>query len=270
MSVEIHPSAVVDPKAELGDDVVVGPFAVIGPEVTLGARCRIDAGAQVQGPTVLGEDNHVYAYACVGFAPQDLKFEGERTTLEVGDRNQFREHCTVHRGTAKGGGVTVVGSDNLFMVGTHIAHDCRVGHHTIFANNATLAGHVDVEDHAAISAFSSVHQFCRVGTHAYVGGYSVITRDALPYVKTVGGKPACYGINRIGLERKGFDGETLAVLDRAYRILVRSKLNTSQAVETLREELGEEPIVAGLLTFIEGSERGVIMETPRRNSGRGG
>lgn len=270
MTRTIHPTAVVDSAAELGDDVVVGPHAIVGAEVVVGDRCRIDASAHVQGPTRLGSDNRVYPFACVGFDPQDLKFEGERTELVVGDHNHFREHTTVHRGTGHGGGLTTVGSHNLFMVGTHVAHDCRVGNHTIFANNATLAGHVEVDDHAVISAFTSVHQFCRVGRHAYIGGYSVITRDALPFVKTVGGKPACFGINRIGLERKGFDAEALKALERAYRILVRQKLATTHALETLREELADDPNVGHLVAFVEGSQRGVIREVPRRGFSRGG
>lgn len=270
MATKIHSNAVVDPKAQLGADVTVGPFAVIGAQVEIGDRSVIDAGAQIEGPTRLGSDNHIYSYACIGFDPQDLKFTGEDTRLEVGNRNHFREHTTIHRGTGKGGGLTTVGSDNLFMVGTHIAHDCRVGDRTIFANNGTLAGHVEVGDDATVGAFSSVHQFCRVGRYAYIGGYSVITRDALPFVKTVGAKPACYGVNRIGLERKGFNATELKAVERAYRLLVRSKFNTTQALERLREELGEEPHVAYLIEFVSGSERGVIREVPRRGGSRGG
>ena len=270
MSHDIHPTALVDPTAELADDVTVGAYAVIGPGVKIGAGTRVDASAQVQGPTWIGRDNHIYSFACIGFDPQDLKYAGEETRLEIGDGNHFREHCTVHRGTGKGGGLTVVGSHGLFMVGTHIAHDCRVGDHVIFANNGTLAGHVEVADHSTVGAFSSVHQFCRVGRHAYIGGYSVITRDALPYVKTVGAKPACFGINRIGLERRGFGVEQLEKLEKAYRILVRSKLNTAQALERLREELADEERVRYLIEFVEGTDRGVIKETPRRGASRGG
>jgi len=268
MATEIHSTAVVDPDAELADGVVVGPHAVIGGGVRVGAGTRIGAGAQLRGPTRMGEGNRIFPGACLGFDPQDLKYGGEETRLEIGDHNHFREHCTVHRGTGKGGGVTRVGSHNLFMVGTHVAHDCTVGDHTIFANNGTLAGHVEVADHATVGAFSSVHQFCRVGRHAYIGGYSVITRDALPFVKTVGARPACYGINRIGLERKGFSAELLERLDAAYRILVRSRLNTSRALERLRHELAEVPEVRYLVRFVEGSERGVIRELPRKGRSR--
>lgn len=270
MSTNIHPTAVVDPQARLAEDVRVGPYAIIGAQVEIGAGSRIEAGAQVRGPTRMGEENHVYPYACVGFDPQDLKFGGEETRLVIGDRNQFREHSTVHRGTGKGGGLTTIGDDNLFMVFTHIAHDCHVGSRTIFSNNGTLAGHVDVADDALVGAFSSVHQFCRVGRHAYIGGYSVITRDALPFVKTVGIKPACYGINRIGLERKGFTSAALEPLESAYRILVRSKLNTARALDKLRQELGHEPEVGYMIDFVADSQRGVIKEAPRRPGQRGG
>ncbi len=183
--------------------------------------------------------------------------------LEIGDNNQFREFCTIHRGTSKGGGVTRIGSDNLFMAYTHVAHDCQVGSRTIFANNATLAGHVEVHDDASISAFTSIHQFCRVGRHAYVGGYSVVVMDALPFVKTVGLKPAFYGLNSIGLKRKGVDPETIRRLDRALRILVRSGLNTSQALARIREELAGDPEVDYLVAFVESAKRGVHKSMPR-------
>ncbi len=270
MTTTIHPTAVVDPSAQLDEGVSVGPYAVIGPRVEIGAGTRIDAGAQVQGPTRMGEDNRVFPYACVGFEPQDLKFGGEETRLEIGSRNQFREHCTVHRGTGKGGALTSIGDDNLFMVFTHVAHDCHVGSRTIFSNNGTLAGHVEVADDALVGAFCSVHQFCRVGRHAYLGGYSVITRDALPFVKTVGAKPACYGLNRVGLERKGFTAAALEPMEAAYRILVRSRLNTAQALLKLRDELIDVPEVAYMAEFVESSQRGVIKELPRRTGQRGG
>jgi UDP-N-acetylglucosamine acyltransferase len=197
-----------------------------------------------------------------------LKFRGEEVSVEIGDRNQFREFTTVHRGTAKGGGVTRIGSDNLFMAYTHVAHDCRVGSRTIFANNATLAGHVEVHDDATISAFTSVHQFCRVGRHAYIGGYSVLTMDALPFVKTVGISPAFYGLNSIGLKRKGLSPESVRRLGRAVRILVRSGLNTSQALERMRQELAGDPDVDYLIAFVESAQRGVHKSMPR--GGRAG
>lgn len=268
MSGYVHPTAQIDPDAVLGDGVRVGAFAVIGAGVEIGDGTEVGAGAQVLGPTVIGRENRIFPQACVGFEPQDLKFRGEEVRLEIGDRNQFREFCTIHRGTAKGGGVTRIGSDNLFMAYSHVAHDCQVGSRTIFANNATLAGHVEVHDDASISAFTSVHQFCRVGRHAYVGGYSVVTMDALPFAKTVGLKPACYGLNSIGLKRKGFEPETLRRLEQAMRLLIRSKLNTSQALERIRAELAGDPAVDDLVAFVESAKRGVHKSAPR--GGRAG
>jgi UDP-N-acetylglucosamine acyltransferase len=270
MSDLIHPLAVVEPSARLGEDVRVGPFAVIGAGVEIGDGTEVGAGAQVYGPARIGRENRIYPQAAIGFDPQDLKFQGEEVRLEIGDRNQFREFCTIHRGTAKGGGVTRIGNDNLFMVYAHVAHDCQVGNRVIFANNATLAGHVEVHDDANISAFSAVHQFCRVGRHAYVGGYSVVTMDALPFVKTVGLKPACYGLNSVGLRRKGVDPETIGRLERAYRILVRSRLNTAQALERLRAELAGDPEVDYLIAFVESSKRGVYRSLPRGGARGGG
>lgn len=265
----IHPLAVVDPSARLGDGVRVGPFAVIGPNVEIGDGTEIGAGAKVYGPTRIGRENRIYPDAAIGFDPQDLKFSGEEVWLEIGDRNHFREFCTVHRGTAKGGGTTRVGSGSLFMAYSHIGHDCQVGDRVIFANSATLAGHVEVHDDANISAFSAVHQFCRVGRHAYIGGFSVITMDALPFVKTVGQKPACYGLNPIGMRRKGVDPETIRRLEIAYRLLVRSKMNTAQALERIKAELAGDPDVDYFVSFIETAKRGVHKSAPR-GGGRGG
>ncbi|HVS01180.1 MAG TPA: acyl-ACP--UDP-N-acetylglucosamine O-acyltransferase [Thermoanaerobaculia bacterium] len=270
MTVEIHPTATVDPRAELAPGVLVGPHAVIGPQVEIGADTEVGAGAQVRGPSRIGAGNRIFPHACVGFEPQDLKYQGEETRLEVGDRNVFRELCTVNRGTAKGGGVTRIGDDNLFMAYAHVAHDCLVGNRTIFANGATLAGHVEVQDDASISAFTSIHQFCRVGRHAYVGGYSVITQDALPFVKTVGIKPACYGINRIGLERKGMSGETIRRLDAALRVLLRGKRNVAESLEVLRREHAGVPELDYLIDFVATAQRGVIRTLPGRKGGRGG
>jgi UDP-N-acetylglucosamine acyltransferase len=270
METRIDPRAVIDPGAELGVGVRVGPGAVVGAGVEVGDGTEIGAGAQVQGPTRLGRDNRVFPLAAIGFEPQDLKYAGEEVRLEIGDRNQFREFSTIHRGTVKGGGVTRIGSDNLFMAYTHVAHDCQVGSRTVFANNATLAGHVEVHDDATISAFTSIHQFCRVGRHAYVGGYSVVVMDALPFAKTVGLKPACFGLNTIGLKRKGFDAEAIARLERAFRLLVRSKLNTAQALARIRSEIEPDPDLDYLVAFVESAERGVHKSPPGRSGGRAG
>lgn len=268
MTSKLHPTAVVDPDIVLGEGVEIGPLAVIGAGVELGAGTWVGAGAQIQGPTRMGKENRVFPNACIGFEPQDLKYRGEPTSLEVGDRNQFRELTTVHRGTTGGGGVTRIGSDNLFMAYTHIAHDALIGDRTIFANGATLAGHVEVQDDASISAFSAVHQFCRIGRHAYIGGYSAISQDALPFVKTVGQKAACYGINRIGLARKGVTPESLERLEGALRLLLRGGLG--EAVEAIRVRYGDDPHVAQLLEFVATSKRGVIRTLPGRKGARGG
>ncbi|MEM6796751.1 MAG: acyl-ACP--UDP-N-acetylglucosamine O-acyltransferase [Acidobacteriota bacterium] len=269
-STSIHPTAVVDPAAELGAGVEIGPHAVVGAGVSIGDRTVLGPGSVVHGTTSLGAENRLFTGACLGFDPQDLKFGGEKTRLEVGDGNQFREHTTVHRGTGKGGGLTRIGDRNLFMVGSHVAHDCMVGSDTIFANNGTLAGHVEVGDFATVGAFSSVHQFCRVGAYAYIGGYSVITRDALPFIKTVGAKPVCYGINRIGLERRGFGEEELAGLEKAYRVLVRSRQALAAALEQLASDFKGQARVEQLRSFVVSSERGVIRDVPGSKKGRRG
>ena len=256
----IHPTAVVSPGAEIGRDVRIGPFAVIGDEVRIGDRTTIGAHVVVAGPTTLGEENVVYPFASIGQPPQDLKFGGERTELIVGDRNQIREHVTLHRGTAGGGGVTRVGSDNLLMVGAHVAHDCQVGDKIIMANAATLAGHVTVEDYATVGAFSAVHQFCRVGRYAFIGGQSVIVKDPLPFSRCQGNHARCYGENAVGLRRRGFSDDEVRRIHRVFRLLLAAKLNTTQALEAIRAdaELVADPNVAYMVEFIESSERGVI------------
>ena len=269
MATAIHPTAVVDPGAELGEDVELGPYAVVGAEVQVGDRSRIGSGAQLTGPTVLGSDNRIFSHACIGFDPQDKKFQGERTTLEVGNANIFREFCTVHRGTGLGGGVTSIGNGNLLMAYVHVAHDCRLGDETILANNATLAGHVEVHDHATLAAFGGVQQFCRIGRYAYVGGYTVVTIDVLPFSRAVGHKAAFLGLNRVGLERKGFSRDEMRRVESALRILVRSGLNTSQALAKLREELAGDPHVDYLIDFVEAAKRGFIKALPGRRGERG-
>ncbi|HYS05046.1 MAG TPA: acyl-ACP--UDP-N-acetylglucosamine O-acyltransferase [Candidatus Dormibacteraeota bacterium] len=254
----LHPTAQIDAGARLGDGTTVGAFSVIGRDVTVGPGCEIGPHAVVEGPTVMGARCRVFPFACIGMAPQDLKYRGERTTIEIGDDNIFREGVTVHRGTVGGGGVTRIGSGNLLMAQTHVAHDCRVGSQVIFANAATLAGHVVVEDGATIGAFSGVHQFCRVGAHAYIGGYSVITQDALPYVLTVGNRAKSFGINMVGLERKQFAPEAIQALRQAYRILFRSRLTLQEALDRLQAEFPAQPEVQTLAAFIRGSRRGVI------------
>jgi UDP-N-acetylglucosamine acyltransferase len=267
MSASVHPLAVVDGSAVLGDGVEVGPFVVVGAEVEIGEGTRIGANAQVHGPTRIGAGNVVYPHACLGTDPQDLKYAGERVSLEIGDRNRIREFVTVHRGTGKGGGVTRVGDDNLLMVYSHVAHDCRVGDRTIFANNATLAGHCEVGDDAVIGAFSALQQFGRIGRHAYIGGYTRLLTDALPFVKTVGLRPVVLGVNRIGLQRKGFDAARVAAVSAAMRILLRSGLNNSQATERLDAEYPDQEDVRYLVEFVRSARRGVVRALPRSRAG---
>jgi len=255
---KVDSRAVISERARLAPGVQVGAYAVVGDDVELGENCVLHPHAVVYGPARYGRENIFHSFSSIGGDPQDLTYHGERTSLEVGDRNAFRESVTVNRGTVKGGGVTRIGSDNLFMTGAHIAHDCVVGDRTIFANAATLAGHVTVEDFASVGAFSAVHQFCRVGRYSYIGACSVITQDVPPFSRVVDERDTrCYGINSIGLERQGFDPERIQAIERAYRLLLRSKLNTSQAVEQMRSELNGSPDVAELIAFIESSERGL-------------
>ena len=254
----IHPTAQIDAGATIAPDVAIGAFCIVGAGVRIGAGSVLHPHVVVEGPTTIGEGNRIFPFACVGTEPQDLKYRGEPTTLEIGDRNTLREGVTLHRGTQGGGGVTRLGSDNLLMTGTHVAHDCRVGDRVIFANAATLAGHVTVEDGATIGAFSGVHQFCRVGRQAYIGGYSVLTQDAAPYVLTVGNRARAFGINVVGLERKGVPAATIQGLKQAYRLLFRAHLAQEEALAKVRAELGEFEEVVRLADFIAGSERGVI------------
>ena len=267
LAVLIDPTAVVHAGARIGAGTAIGPHCVIGPDVEIGQRCTVGASAVIDGWTTIGDDCHIYPMASVGLAPQDLKYRGERTRLTLGRRNTVREFATLNRGTVGGGGETRIGDDNLLMAYVHVAHDCRVGNHTIFGPHATLGGHVTVSDHANISAGSAVHQFCRVGVHAFVGGYSVVTKDALPYARTVGSRPArVFGVNSIGLARRGFSAETIAQLKRAYRYLVQSKLNTTRALLRIDEDTSlSSPEVRELVSFIRSSKRGVIL---RRSSQR--
>jgi UDP-N-acetylglucosamine acyltransferase len=255
---KVDSRAVISERARLGAGVQVGAYAVVGDDVELGDHCVLHPHAVVYGPARYGRENVFHSFCSIGSDPQDLKYHGERTMLEVGDRNAFRESVTVNRGTGHGGGTTRIGSDNLFMTGAHVAHDCVVGDRTIFANAATLAGHVTVEDYATVGAFCAVHQFCRLGRYSYIGACTVITQDVAPFARVVGERETrCYGINSIGLERHGFPRERIQAIERAYRLLMRSKLNTSQAVEQMRAELNGSADVAELIAFIESSERGL-------------
>ena len=250
--------AVVSPAARLASGVRIGAYAVVGDDVELGEDCVLHPHAVVNGPARLGRANVLHSFCSIGGDPQDLKYAGERTRLDIGDRNVFREGVTVSRGTVQGGGVTRIASDNLFMAQAHVAHDCVVGSHTIFANSATLAGHVTVEDYATIGAFSPVHQFCRVGRFAYVGASTVITQDVAPFCMVVTERQTrCYGVNSVGLERRGFSTEQIRAIESAYRLLLNSKLNTTQALEQMRLTLNGSLDVAELVRFVESADRGV-------------
>src|SRR5687767_7426436 len=261
----VDPTAIVHPAARIGAGTTIGPYCTIGPEVVIGARCRIGASVVIDGWTEIGDDTFIYPMASIGLAPQDLKYKGERTRLTIGRGNTFREFVTVNRGTMGGGGHTTIGDQNLFMAYVHVAHDCHIGNQTIFGNGATLGGHVTVEDFATVSAYSGVHQFCRVGQHAYIGGYSVVTKDALPFARSVGNRARIYGLNTIGLARRGFTREVIAQLKRAYRYLLQSKLNASRAlVQIEKDPTLTSPEVRYLVDFIRSSKRGVILRRPSR------
>jgi UDP-N-acetylglucosamine acyltransferase len=265
---QIDPTAIVHPGAQIGQGTVVGPHAVIGEHVRIGANCRIGASAVVDGWTEIGDGTEIHPLASIGLIPQDLKFRGEETRLVIGRRNIFREFVTVHRGTQGGGGVTQIGDRNVFMAYVHIAHDCHVGNDTIFGNMATLGGHVTVEDFANVSAGSGVHQFCRVGRYGFIGGYSVVTKDALPFAKTVGSRPArIFGTNTIGLMRRGFSPETIEKLKRTFRYLLQSKLNTTSALRQIEQDRSLACAeVQYLVDFIRTSRRGVILRRPSRRT----
>lgn len=255
----IHPTAIVDPGAKIHSGCKIGPYSTVGANVELGEGCELVSHVVIEGPTKIGADNAFFPFCSVGMAPQDLTYSGEPTRLEIGDHNKIREFVTINRGTVKGGGLTRVGSHVLVMAYTHIAHDCQVGNHVILANAATLGGHVIVGDWAQVGALCPVHHFVRIGTHAFVGGGTTITQDVLPFSKTSAERNThAFGMNSVGLERRGFSKERLARIHHAYKVLLASKLNTTQALEKLKAEgdLGED--VALLIRFIESSERGVI------------
>jgi UDP-N-acetylglucosamine acyltransferase len=255
----VHPAAIVDPAARIAETAEIGPFCVIGPDVEIGARTRLMANNYVEGPTWIGEDNVFFPYSSIGVASQDLKYKGERAETRIGDRNRIREFVTIHRGTEGGGLVTSIGSDCLLMTYAHVAHDVRIGDHVILGNSVGLAGHVVIEDWADVSPFAGVHQFCRIGRHAFVGPYSIIKQDVMPYSLT-SHKPEVevFGANSIGLARRGFDKAIIESLQIAIRLLTRSQLNTTQAVERIRAEVAPCAEVDELLEFIRSSERGVV------------
>jgi UDP-N-acetylglucosamine acyltransferase len=226
--------------------------------VELGDAIRLESHCVVDGRTTIGDETHVFPFVSIGLAPQDLKYKGEPAETRIGRRNQIREFVTIHRGSAGGGMVTQIGDDCLIMAQAHIAHDCKLGNEVIMANAATLAGHVTIEDRANVGAYSGVHQFCRVGREAYIGGYSVVVKDALPFALTVGNHARCFGLNTTGMKRRGYSRDVIKSLHHAFRLLLSSKLNTSQALEQIRELVPDCQEVAELVRFIETSQRGVV------------
>ncbi|HEV8593406.1 MAG TPA: acyl-ACP--UDP-N-acetylglucosamine O-acyltransferase [Pyrinomonadaceae bacterium] len=258
MTTFIHETAIVGKGAQIGDGCYIGPFCTIGESVTLGANVRLESHVVVDGRTSIGAETQIFPFASIGLAPQDLKYGGEETGTEIGKRNQIREFVTIHRGTAGGGGSTKIGDGNLFMAQAHVAHDCQLGSEIIMANAATLAGHVEIADRANVGAYSGVHQFCRVGLEAFVGGYSVVVKDAPPFAVIQGNHAKCYGLNRVGMKRRGYSKDTIEKLHRAYHLLLSAKLNTTQAVEKIKEEITGCGEVDLLVEFIETSKRGVV------------
>lgn len=255
----IHPTAIVHPNARIASTADIGPYCIIGEEVEIGAGTRLMANVYIEGPTWIGEDNIFFPYTTAGVASQDLKYKGERSETRIGSRNRIREFVTIHRGTQGGGLVTRIGDDNLLMAYVHVAHDVLVGDHAVLSHGATLGGHVLVEDWAIVGAYTGVHQFCRVGRHAFIGGYSVVTQDVLPYSTTVSEREIhVFGANRTGLERRGFANERIEALQKAFRLLTRAGLNTTQAVERIREEIASTPELEELLAFLAASERGFV------------
>jgi len=255
----VHPTAIVDSAARIAETAEIGPYCIVGAEVEIGAGTRLMAHVYLEGPTWIGADNLFYPYSSIGVASQDLKYKGERAETRIGSRNRIREFVTIHRGTQGGGLVTRIGDDNLIMAYAHVAHDVQIGNHVILVNGVTLGGHVIVGDWVEVSAFTGIHQFCRIGRHAIIGGYSVVVQDVMPFSNTVSERPIrVFGANKIGLERRGFPKETIEALQTAIRLLTRAQLNTTQAVERIRTDVPPCAEVEELLEFISSSERGVI------------
>ncbi|HUU15057.1 MAG TPA: acyl-ACP--UDP-N-acetylglucosamine O-acyltransferase [Terriglobia bacterium] len=254
-----HPTAIIHPQAQIACSVTVGPYTVIGEGVEIGDDCEVMSHVVIEGPTRIGKRNRIFPYGAIGFPCQDLKYKGQPTRLEIGDDNVIREFVTLHRGTVEGEGVTRIGNRNFLMAYVHIAHDCRLSNDIIMANGASLAGHVEIGDHATVGAFCGIHQFCRIGAYSFLGSYTIVNKDILPYSKTSAERPmGMYGANRLGLERRGLGSEDVAELDKAFRLLSRSKLNTTQALEAIEKQGFKSQHVRALVEFVRTSQRGVV------------
>jgi UDP-N-acetylglucosamine acyltransferase len=255
----VHPTAIVHETARIADTAEIGPYCIIGSDVEIGAGTRLMAHVFTDGPMTIGDDNVIYPHVSLGAAPQDLKYKGERSRVSIGHRNQIREFVTIHRGTEGGGMLTSIGSNVLLQAYAHVAHDCHVDDHAIISHGGTLGGHVTVGEWAIVGAWSGVHQFCRIGRHAMVGGYSVVTQDVLPYSTTVSPREIkVFGANRVGLERRGFSADVIEALQNMFRLLTRSGLNTAQAVEKIREDVGPLPEVEEVIAFMGEAQRGFV------------
>lgn len=257
MSEEVSNLAVIHPSAKLAPGVTVGPFAVIGANVEIGSGTIVGSHAIIMGPTKIGKNNHFYQFSSIGEACQDRKYHGEATRLEIGDNNIFREGCTIHRGTIQGGALTTIGNDNLFMVNTHVAHDCKIGNHVIFSNNAAIAGHVHVGDYASLGGFVGVHQFCTIGAHSFAGGGSMIMKDVAPFVRVFGNPAQTHGLNTVGLSRREFSEDIMGALKQAYKIIFRTSVTVKEAVEKLNALIATCPEIVIMRDFLERSERGI-------------
>jgi len=258
----LHPSAIVHPQAKIGNGVQIGPFSFIGEKVSIAKNTRISAHVYIEGQTQIGEDNQIYPFCSIGTTPQDLSYKGEETTVRIGDRNIFREFVSIHRGTVNGRKKTEIGCDNYFMAYSHIAHDCRIGNETIFINGATLGGHVLVDDYAQVGSLSGVHQFCHIGTHAFVGGGTIITQDVLPFCRVAGARPTLfYGLNAVGLCRRGYSRERIHVLKDIFKLIFNSNLNTNQALDRIKKEFPQGEDLDIIINFINSSKRGFVKKT---------
>jgi UDP-N-acetylglucosamine acyltransferase len=254
----IHSTAIIDPSASIANNVSIGPYSVIGPDVSIGEGTVLGPHVVVYGPTTIGKDNRIFQFASVGDVPQDLKYNGEATRLEIGDRNTIREYVTINRGTVDDEGVTRIGNDNLFMISCHIAHDCRIGNHVIVANAVALAGHVEVGDHAILGGYTTVHQFTRIGAHCFTGFASAIDRDVPPFFTVVGNRAKAVGINKEGLKRRNFSAETIRSIQAAFKLLVKSDRSHKSAMEEIAVLARDSQEVAQLRDFIQSSKRGWV------------
>ena len=254
---DIHKTAIVHPGAKIEKGVEVGPYSVIGDEVVIGEGTWVGSHVVIEGPIEIGRDCQIFPFASIGFIPQDLKFQGEKTRVEIGNKNTIREYVTIHRGTEGGGGVTRIGNNNLLMAYVHIAHDCIVGNHVILANAATLAGHITVQDHALVGGLSAVHQFVRIGRFSMIGGGSAVALEVPPFTSVAGNRAKLFGLNTIGMKRNGFSAEQIGAVKKAYQIIFRSKLSVKESVKKVKAELGDSKDALELAEFVETSERGV-------------